>query len=276
MADVVMVSGGLDSFLARSLLPGATPLFVEWGQPYLEMERQAVRTLYPDARTVAVGGLPEPQGQDPYVPARNLMFACMGARFGSRVWLAGMRDEMCADKSPEAFRAMTQILSAHCRGGVEVCSPFWNLTKPEAVRAYLLNGGDREALRKTVSCYGSGSSPCLDCEACFRRFVALVSNGVEVPRPSESVIRSYGLQRIHSVPAATAHATLAALHRSGTPVTAVDIHDLESPQPPSSGVRIVYSRGRGVAPDILQRALAAHGVRFDGVLTGVGKSFFRF
>lgn len=272
-----MVSGGLDSFLARARMPKAKPLFIEWGQPYLGMEREAVSRLYPDAIIVRMEGLPVLQSDDPYVAARNLMFACVAARFGDRVCLAGMRDEMCADKSPEAFREMSRVLSAQCRGPIEVFSPFWNSTKSEAVRGYLEGGGDPSSLLQTVSCYGSGESPCLDCEACFRRFVALRSNGLGVPRPSDAVVRAYGLHRVAAAPIATAYATLRALHLSGTPVVGVHLEDLDDTPPPAKGeIRVIFTQRRRVRSETIRRVLVTSEVPFDAVLTGVTASFFDF
>src|SRR5512135_1926370 len=158
VSTVVMVSGGLDSFLAASRHPKAVQVFVEWGQPYLELERRAVAELYPAAKIVKVEGAPIPD--DFYIPARNLMFATLGVRFGTDICLAGMRDEMCADKSPEAFQDMTNVLTKHCKKATRVFSPFWNMTKAEAVRDYLKSGGDPGLLQKTVSCYSAGQAPC--------------------------------------------------------------------------------------------------------------------
>ncbi len=277
MGDVVMVSGGLDSLLAAHIHPRATRVFVEWGQPYLELERRAVSGLYPDARTIRIDGLPSLSGQDFYVPARNLMFATIGARFGDRICLAGMRDEMCPDKNPDAFRAMSSILTAQCRERVEVFSPFWNCTKSEAVKAFLNADGDSSLLVRSVSCYGSGDVPCLDCEACFRRFVALQSNDINVPRPSDAVIKTYGLNRIYAVPMATAHATLKALHVSGLPVVGVEIHDfLTQAGPACPGLQIVFSENRNVKAEVIQQTLVSHDMRFDGVMVGVNKDFFDF
>jgi 7-cyano-7-deazaguanine synthase in queuosine biosynthesis len=277
MTDVVMVSGGLDSFLAAALLPRAKRVFVEWGQPYLAMERVAVADLHPTAHVVRMEGLPRPPADDPYIPARNLMFATIGARFGSRVCLAGVRDEMCADKSPDAFKDMGEILTSQCRSPVEVFSPLWGRTKDEAVSDFLREGGDPEVLKRTLSCYGDGASPCLDCEACFRRFVALRSNGVDVPRPRDATFRSYGLHKLQSSPLATAHAILRALHASGTPVVGVPLDEAVSGDGDAEpgSLRIVYTKRRSVPADVIRSALSENGVRFDAVMSGVPDRFFR-
>ncbi len=274
---VLMVSGGLDSFLAASHFPSAKKVFIDWGQPYLSMELEAVADLYPDAHRVTIGGIPGVDSTDPYVPARNLLFACLAARFGTRICFAGMRDEMCADKSPKSFREMSRILTDQCRQPMEVFSPFWGLTKSEAVASYIHDGKDPDVLARTISCYGSGSSPCLDCEACFRRFVALVSNGVMVPRPSSRVVGSYGLHRLNHVPIPSAHSILVALHLTGTPIVPVPVEDVADCVGKSPGtMRIVYSKNKRVAPELMSKVLVQSGVEFDGVFAGAPDSFFDF
>ncbi len=278
MAVVMMVSGGVDSFLASALHEDAIHVFVDYGQEYASMERRAVERFWPNYKHVTVSGLPDP-GPGYYVPARNLMLATIGSRFGDPVCLAGMRDEMCEDKNPKAFEEMSSLLTAHSKRPVRVFSPFWGHTKSEAVLSYLQAGGDCSLLLQTVSCYGSGDTPCLDCEACFRRFVALRSNGLDVQRPSDSVVRAYGLHRIHSVPLATAHSTLLALHMSGTPVVGVSVEDVvANPDAvsPKGSLRIVYTSRRTVGPDLIGRTLSQSNVRFDAVLTGVPDGFFSF
>ena len=179
---VLLVSGGVDSFVAfhKLRMGGKEPLcvFVNYGQLYYEMEFEAVRALYGRVTEVKVDGLPK-LGVDVHVPARNLMFATIGVRFASEVVIAGVGDEICSDKSVSEFRNMSRILSKHCGFSVKVSSPLWGYTKESAVAEYLVRGGDVELLRKTVSCYSA--ELCGDCEACFRRAIALACNGVIVP-----------------------------------------------------------------------------------------------
>lgn len=196
---ILLVSGGLDSFLAYQHLGRPETLFIDYGQPYIDLEQKAVDHLYPHSHKVKITGLPE-LGNNIHIDGRNMMLATLALRYSNIIYFAAMDDEICSDKNPRAFQTMSRVLTRHSKQkNVEVRSPFWGMTKAEAVTRYLDAGGDPEVLTQTVSCYTDGDEPCLNCQACFRRFVALKSNGIDVPRPSEQIIKSYGLGRLHKV-----------------------------------------------------------------------------
>ncbi len=193
---VVMVSGGIDSYVAWVKLNRPTAVFVEYGQPYLELERQAVQALFPGIKIVRVMDLP-PLGDEIHVPARNLFFATIGCRFSTSICLAGVSDEICSDKSQSAFRDMSRILTKHNGTRTTVSSPLWGFTKESAIRDYLDSGNPVEPLLDTVSCYKNGLQSCYDCEACFRRTIALANNGIRVQGElSRTIIRDQ-IMKLH-------------------------------------------------------------------------------
>jgi 7-cyano-7-deazaguanine synthase in queuosine biosynthesis len=279
MSVVVMVSGGVDSFLAAALFPDSPRAYVDYGQRYDPLERRAVRDFYPGAAEVSISGMP-PLGDDYHIPARNLMLATVGLRFADEVCFAGMRDEQCPDKSPDAFEDMSRILSLHSKKKIRVFSPFWKLTKAEAVHEYLSSGGDQNKLARTVSCYEGTDGPCGSCEACFRRFVCLRANGVDVPRPSDSIIRSYGMKLLHSFAKKRTLTTLAAVHSEETPVVRANLRDypnvadLKKVRVPDSGFLIVHTELPDDMRPSVKAMLSAEGVRYDSLLTGTGDAFF--
>jgi 7-cyano-7-deazaguanine synthase in queuosine biosynthesis len=167
MKTVVLVSGGMDSFLAAQEFPRSTKLFVDYGQPYLKMERRAVFKQFPDAQEVTISGLPSLEKT--YVPARNLALASLAVRFGSNIVLGATKSEMTHDKTPEAFEEMSNLLTKFSKKRVRVLSPFWAYSKFEVALDYLESGGSWKALTQTVSCYGSSLKHCLKCNACLRR-----------------------------------------------------------------------------------------------------------
>lgn len=259
---VLLVSGGLDSFLASRLLPHALRVFVDYGQPYFGLEERAVDVLHPDVRKVRISGLPWDPNDD-YVPARNMMLATVGLRFGTRICLAGVRDELCADKSPEAFREMSVILNKHARGRVLVFSPLWGHTKAEAVHEYLGRGGDPGSLKETVSCYGTGPSSCFDCQSCFRRWAALASCGVETPRPSDRIIRDYGLRNLHMFPQSRLRSVLSAVGN----VRLFDLAEASSDRSLTDGLDgfVVLTSASAPVPGA-EHVLTQSGIRHDAVL----------
>lgn len=238
-----MVSGGLDSYLAWEMLGYPGGVFVNYGQQYAKMEKRAISKLYGEFVTeVTINGLPE-LGGDIHVDARNLMLATIGLRFSDEIVFAGMEDEKCSDKNPKAFDDMSRILSSHSKNKeVRVSSPFWGTTKAEAVEQVLAKAeaiephapGKKaktiEYLKNTVSCYSDGDEPCNNCQACFRRWVALTSNGIEVPTPSDEIIKSYGMKRLHKMVPKRITATFKALRNAGYSVHIRTVKSLlESP-----------------------------------------------
>lgn len=199
MTKVVLVSGGVDSMLVGNLLARRgeefVPLFVDYGQPYADVEGAVVEDLFRGVRRVTVSGLPIGDGH--YVPARNLMLATFAARFGPRIYLGGMRDDNCPDKTPQALLQMSRILSDHCGYAVAVESPFWDKSKAEAIHEYLMSGGSKERLLQTFSCYTPvGGEACFDCNACLRWSVAMQANGIYAELPSRRLLVEY-LGKMH-------------------------------------------------------------------------------
>ncbi len=222
MRTVQLVSGGLDSELVSELYPDAERLFVDYGQPEQGFEYHTAKELWPDVKVVRIIA-PGLERQGTYYPARNLLLASVAVMYcgAHRVLMGGMADDNCADKTPEAFRQMSSLLTVHAGHDVHVMSPFWNKDKSTAVAEYLNRAGKVDRLERTFSCYSPRGGSCLKCEACFRWWVALRSNGVDVPTPDDSIVMKY-LKKLHEYSAPRRWAILNAL-RAVTSVTVVDI-----------------------------------------------------
>lgn len=190
---ILLVSGGLDSYITWHYLNKPTIIFVNYGQPYFDIEKAAVYKLYDNIQEININGLGSLK--EIYVPARNLMLASLALRHSNIIALGGVKDEKCRDKSPKAFKIMSTVLSMFNKKEVTVFSPIWHLTKSQAVKWYIEQDLDVSILHSTVSCYSTGlnQEPCNDCESCFRRFVSLAVNGVinENRLPTERIIKSY-------------------------------------------------------------------------------------
>ncbi len=202
---VVLASGGIDSFLAHRLYEQKgdqlLALFVDYGQPYAGKERAALEVLWGQESIGFVEAkvdAGQPLATDgTYYPARNILFASIAVHYGDFIVMGGMRDDCnCEDKTEDAFREMSNLLSVQSRKRVIVHSPFWGITKAEAISDYLASGGDPDILLKTVSCYSDGTEPCMDCRACFRWSCALRFCGVDAPFPSWRITEDY-LRRLH-------------------------------------------------------------------------------
>ena len=60
----------------------------------------------------------------------------------------------------------------------EISSPFKDRTKTDLVSIYLHEGGTKENLLQSYSCYEGREKHCGHCKACFRKWVALENNGI--------------------------------------------------------------------------------------------------
>jgi len=198
---VNLVSGGIDSTVMQYMYPGHTPVFVDYGQPYAAAEEATCRGLFDKRLVKIVAKRKERLSNNIFVPARNLMLAAVvtAQLAPDEIWMAGLRDDKVVDKTPEAFARMSEVISSVAGKQVKVHSPFWSLSKGEIVEAYLAEGHDAEVLRRqTFSCYRRVhfGTNCLDCPACFRKFVALVTNGIEMQPLCRRICDEY-LGKLH-------------------------------------------------------------------------------
>ena len=223
------MSGGLDSllldhYLTNNLHCPHKKLWINYGQKESNEERATSKTLWPDAIVLdMVGGEASKHGR--YFPNRNLWLATTASLFTDAdvIWMAGIADDVCVDKTKEAFERMSEILTRYAGHRVSVESPFWNIDKSSLIGNYLQSGGTRERLLKTWSCYDPvDKRPCLNCEACFRWSMAMRSNGINVPLPSKELTKTY-LKKIHTYDQKRIWSTLKGIQTSKEHVWCVDI-----------------------------------------------------
>lgn len=231
MLRVILVSGGIDSYCAWHHYTSCgdgdinIPVFIDYGQSYVEKEMGACRKLFENVSILSVGKIKSGQNKDnPFIPARNLAFASLIAMIYNpdEIVMGGLRDDNVIDKSPEAFAEMSTIISKHSGKSINIISPFWTMSKGEVVEQYLKNNGSVGTLKMCISCYEGDDGHCNDCPACFRRFVALASNGIDCDVPSRRMIGLY-LKKIHKYDLDRQSRTFIALKRAGFHVVAVDI-----------------------------------------------------
>jgi 7-cyano-7-deazaguanine synthase in queuosine biosynthesis len=168
-------------------------LFVDCGQPYLEKELSVIDQFYSSYGLVKVkadlvdpllDNVPTPN--KPEIYGRNLLATFYGALLGDEVWVAALSTEMgptaVPDKQPKFFDLTSQLFShimQSKRPTVRVCTPFANMTKTDVVRMGLDMGITRGALTLTSSCYDPVKHNCGVCNTCFKRWIAMVNNGIE-------------------------------------------------------------------------------------------------
>jgi 7-cyano-7-deazaguanine synthase in queuosine biosynthesis len=181
--EILLYSGGLDSYIAWWYLGRPKTLYCRLGHRYEAKELEAVRRTIPetviDDTLINLGRNWEEE--DANIPARNLFLVLVAGMYGAdKVWLVVQEGEMeIPDRSERFFEMATEVCSFLLGREVEVDTPFRHMTKVEMVGWYLKQGLPVEELLKTRSCYSGGEKPCGECGACFRRIMALKLNGLD-------------------------------------------------------------------------------------------------
>ena len=209
MKSVLCLSGGLDSTVAYFYLKSKNPsdemmcVYVDLNTKYTNKEITVLEELRRKfgVETFIVRG-PDmgryDADQTGYVRFRNLFLAELAAQYGTNIWIVGVKGDKVVDKSPEAFRIMTDLLNEVSDidrdGPVKIDSPFWTLTKAELVKLLLrLEGKDRafDILQTSSSCYHPTLLHCGECPSCFRKWIALEAAGIPSVSWFRADIRKY-------------------------------------------------------------------------------------
>jgi 7-cyano-7-deazaguanine synthase in queuosine biosynthesis len=208
----VCVSGGMDSFIAyrqaRWVFGDETvAVFINYKQPYIRKELAALHSLIPIAETVMVEAelavshlfnVPTVDKQEVF--GRNILLAFYGAQLAPLVWLSALETEMnptaVPDKRPEFFHQLSALFTpvfSSKRPETVVTTPFRHKTKSDIVEAALTNGWCTAAeLLTTVSCYSDVHQNCGACSTCFKRWIALVNNGINEKYETSPLLNKYG------------------------------------------------------------------------------------
>jgi 7-cyano-7-deazaguanine synthase in queuosine biosynthesis len=204
--DVVLFSGGVDSFIGWFRCGRPDLLYVTIDHRYQALEQRAVTKLacvVPglDKRlkvSLALERLGQWEKPDAEIPARNLLLAVNAAVLGySKIGLVCQQDERSIpDRSNHFFAATSNLLSQLFIRDIELRPVFPQWDKTDMVGWFLKDDqivASREKriswLKDTVACYrpvlithSSGMEypqQCGACPACFRRAIAFSLNGIE-------------------------------------------------------------------------------------------------
>jgi len=181
--EVLLFSGGLDSFIAWHYLNKPDTIYVDMGTCFSALESSAIdRLTGGETKLFDMQFLGQYEEEDASIPARNMYLAMRAANEGySKIWMVFQKDETSIPDRTRVFCKMaSDLLSYLFQREIIVDSPFWNMDKEEMVRWYVESKFDVKNLKETFSCYNpvDGIDPCANCPACFRKFVALSLNGV--------------------------------------------------------------------------------------------------
>lgn len=220
MKRVKLVSGGVDSFIMSQEFEGLN-VYIDFGQAYKEQELEALKRLGVEYELIKIDSN-FTASAEVYINDRNLALAALIAMVYSpdEIMLAGLGDDNCKDKNPEAFEKMSTILTEFANKPIKVVSPYFEKTKGEIIQ----NCTCKKKLPFTFSCYNpKGFEPCGDCPACLRKVVALETNGIDSGiKLSERIVKEY-LKKIHTYQSDRISRFFIWLKQQGYPVVAVDI-----------------------------------------------------
>lgn len=193
MNNVVLFSGGLDSMATILCLQHneeqVSAIYVDLGTEYANREIEVCRRLADvmgfDLHVIelrSLGALAGSADSGAFLPYRNCVLATVAAAHldtDGSVWMGGLRDDNVGDKTPEAFESMTAMLKECGPNNITVRSMFWNYSKDEMVREMIVDFRDKflDLCKVSISCYRG--TRCGECPSCFRKCVALYSNGVD-------------------------------------------------------------------------------------------------
>lgn len=189
--EVLLYSGGMDSYILAHMYPFAKLLYIDSGARYTEKE---LSKIYLTPRfngdkteiTVLRGvvDLSQYEREDAIVPARNLILATIASFYGDTVLLAATAGDKSTDKD-DLFTSLTGKTLSHIydcdhfeRGRIKVLLPTKEWTKSKLVRWYVEKGYSIGNLINTVSCYSEEKGHCGKCKACLRKWVALKDNNI--------------------------------------------------------------------------------------------------
>ena len=194
MKEILLYSGGMDSYIAWHYLGKPETLFVDLGHRYRLKEYKAVLSTIPETKTISSLFIGKYEEDDANIPMRNLFLAMCAAWEGAdKVWLIVQKDEMSIpDRSIDFMLEARPILSNLVKRDVRIATPFSDMDKTDMVRWYVDEVGDIGTLFQTVGCFSEHDGHCGDCGACLRRYIAFKNNRIDPGYVlSESIKESY-------------------------------------------------------------------------------------
>lgn len=207
----ILSSGGLDSLIsyhyAKQFTDNVICLWVNHAHPYANKEREALNKY---GHPVTLIDLPMLKMKDymydyptydkQVVPGRNMWLATIAANFGDVIWVNALKGELVKtmpDKNHTFFTMASAVLSYTFEHDKVVESPFEFMTKVDIVRWALDHGIDAETLKATSSCYDDNIRNCGKCGTCFKRHIAMITNGIEEEYAEDPFTSKYASNLLH-------------------------------------------------------------------------------
>lgn len=221
MNDVVLYSGGLDSFLVHHYLKkndiDHRLLYFDLGGKYSNNEislfqsDKFISTLNQNVEISKCLNMGSLEHEDAYIPNRNIVATIMAHSICNcdNIWIGGTLSDRVNDNNREVFLHISNLLSKVHNKKITVTSPFWDDHKCALIKYFVDNNGwglynnridvQQSLINCTFSCYYPDEEKtvtaiidnntqykyttreCMKCPACFRKAMSLLAGGIFVP-----------------------------------------------------------------------------------------------
>jgi len=192
--EVILFSGGMDSFIAWEYAGRPTPYYFKMFHKYQDQEIKVLTEMWGKIEgfepvILDLFKFTHIEDDEAYIPGRNLYLLTAAANYADKIYIGLQKGEKdIPDRTFEFIQKVSQLLTVTYGRRIIVDSPIWHLTKVDLVGWYIKKKLPIENLLATWSCYCPAEMkiggtrdqrPCGHCSACFRRWVAFAYNSIE-------------------------------------------------------------------------------------------------
>lgn len=185
MSNVLLYSGGMDSYIVDKMFKPDIKLFFKIGTKNNDAEYEFVK----DRDDVTIIDLPIAKYEQPeynyYLPLRNLHFVNIAAHYGDVIYMGTEKLATHKDSNALFMEKASDLLNYLLEedktrsSKITMIAPFITMDKTEILAKFVESGGDLdECYKKSVSCYTPiDGHECLNCSSCWSKFTAFYNNG---------------------------------------------------------------------------------------------------
>jgi len=135
--EVLLYSGGIDSFIGYYFLNKPQLVSFDLGSRYTKKERKYNPLkdefiIYDDS----LKWLGENEQElNAHIPFRNLYLALTAvSNYSDTVYICGLKDDNMTDKNEQVFKQWSDHFSLLEEREIKILSPFWEMTKEDIVK----------------------------------------------------------------------------------------------------------------------------------------------
>ncbi len=192
MDRLILMTGGMDSYIIWRLEGRPQGLFFDFGHPSNQRELASLRKIEghfgePYFRIIEKEDLTPYEMSGGYMPYRNLLlFLWSSLEYPDAEILFGQVLEYLPDKNGHFYRMVERIARDLGRRKLRISVPYGRFTKSQMVAKFLAAGHPASELTGlTYSCMNSTHPPCGLCASCMSRWIAFTNNGIEEERQAQ-------------------------------------------------------------------------------------------